>query len=119
MRPTYLGMKAQGMGFDAHLTIYYFGYDVDFREVKDYIQEFRDYKARARRLGIDLFGPAKNIPVAVVWASTHLYTLNSMLTEKFGKVSEFDWNPHITLDMGTVGDIYLPFMIELTDLDVY
>jgi 2'-5' RNA ligase len=122
---SYIGYKAQGMGFDAHLTILYLGREnlgpekelevVDFLEGDSWLSA-----PKVMRQTIDLFGPNNDIPVIRVMVPPELTWLRNEALKEFGNGSEFkDWNPHITLDLIHLDIVRIPFEIQLTDLGLY
>lgn len=120
---SYVGLKARSLGFDAHLTLCYFGKDNPEEEIiRLLVNEVNSPPVRLRvlRTGIDLFGPKNTIPVIRVEPVSEPSLLLDLreLFEKFS-VSEFPhWNPHITIDFDAY-EIRIPLEITLTDLGVY
>lgn len=125
---TYIGYKALGMGFDAHLTVMYLGQisklqeDLAVRFLKDHAEMFmfNDYMT-ARRLKISMFGPNNNIPVVEVAVPNGLHKLRDDLENHsyLPSPSEFAWNPHITLKINGDDPIFIPSFITLTHLGLY
>lgn len=119
--PCYVGYKAKGMGFDAHLTIVYFGYDASQETIDKVTEAVASFKppriSFAERGFFDLFGPGAEVPVIRVNVHNVLYDFRSAL-EEFS-ASEFpDWNPHITLDL-RAPIIRIPETIKLMTPGVY
>lgn len=117
---SYVGVKAFGMGFDAHLTVYYFGDERDPDEVEAFIvndiHKQREYYAVRKEIA--MFGYNHDIPVALVIPGPYLSKLQRKIVHHFGQVSEFDWNPHITLKLDH-NDVIIPKIITLGQLGVY
>lgn len=121
---TYIGFKAHGFGFDAHLTVLYIGEQSPelVPHIREYLAEtFRfSYPLRVLRESLDLFGPDRTIPVARVTVDNDMRSLRNSLERRFENASQFkDWNPHISLDISVAQDIKLPYIIELTDFGLY
>lgn len=125
---TYVGLKANNMGFDAHLTVFYLGEITKLQEtlaervLEDFDHNYHDQEFYAHRTGIKLFGPNNDIPVMTVDpASGALPRLREMLEQHsyLPNPSEFDWNPHITIKLRYGTPIILPSLIMLTSLGLY
>lgn len=125
---SYVGMKAQNMGFvDAHLTVHYLGkynlgrYDSNSNiyRVAEFITKYayKDTVVEPKR--IEMFGPNKDIPVVTVDVFGWLRDLNSALQELHPSPSEYPWNPHITLPQLGYVDVQIPKSIKLTELSIY
>lgn len=120
---TYIGFKAEGMGFDAHLTVLYTGpLDKDRTDaVKSILSTFAPINIWVERKGIELFGPENNIPVVTVYTSETLINLRQKLLD-YGipNASKFkEWNPHITLAVDPNKIIKIPAAIRLVNLGFY
>lgn len=119
--PSYVGFKAWDMGFDAHMTVCYFG-DEATEETLAKIQKivedpYWQGPAFATRKGFELFGPDNDIPVATLSVPVGMHHLREEL-QQFS-VSQFtDWKPHITLDL-EAPEIRIPQVIRLDFLGVY
>jgi hypothetical protein len=127
---SYIAFKAQGMGFDAHLTVLYLGEGEPTQEQIDLFEKIRTEFIEgnpeqfdiiiAQRWFIDLFGPKRDIPVLRVLLPSKMVGLRSICEAYLGNASEFkDWNPHITLDFAHSNEVNIPFDIQLTDLGLY
>jgi 2'-5' RNA ligase len=121
---SYIGLKAWDMGFDAHFTLYYFGRENSrVEEMRYFLDEFKyatQYNGEfVRRASIDLFHD--DLPVVRVEMDPYsqLHTLRNRLLDEFKNVSQYEFTPHITLDLKEDCNIILPPMIKLSDLDVY
>jgi hypothetical protein len=93
--------EALNLGFDAHLTILYKGEmtPIEFDKIKELFEEHKLIKRHeAYRRNLALFGPRKDIPVIKVDISPYLAGMHWSLVDLVGSGSEFDWDPHITLD---------------------
>lgn len=131
MEKTYVGLKAQGMGFDAHLTVHYCGNLTSTQEryIRFLLNEWdgpREFTVVPSH--IKMFG--KNdfpVPVVVVSRFTtdpensgrSLIDLNNFLHDNFPSPSKFRWEPHITLKIPFRQDLHIPHEIRLTELDLY
>lgn len=122
---TYIGFKAWGFGFDAHLTMVWTDVLSD-RQVEDirkilHANVSSSYFSLAKRLSIEMFGPNKDIPVLTVEPHEELYVLREVLAEHpaIPNPSEFSWNPHITLKAEPMQPLVIPPVIKLSLLDVY
>lgn len=122
MGVSYVGLKAKDMGFDAHLTVVYFGPNADKRKITEIHKIISDpiYSGKlwVKRTGIELFGVNRTIPVLLVDVPDELLKLREIL-EPFSSSQYKDWNPHITLRIKSQTEIRIPYFIELTDLGVY
>lgn len=119
--PSYVGFKAYDMGFDAHLTVCYFGDKASGETVASINKILANPKwqgpAYVARKGLDFFGPNNDIAVLKVAAPMYMWELRSEL-EQFS-ASEWGWNPHITLELNGPETICLPAVIKLDKLGVY
>lgn len=118
---TYVGFKALDMGFDAHLTVCYFGPDATEKDLSE-IQNILDAPMWSEpiwvvRKDIALFGPDNDVPVLRVTTPAILGALHMELADY--SVSEYTWNPHITLDIDGADDIHIPVAIKLDHLGIY
>jgi 2'-5' RNA ligase len=124
---TYVGLKAQGMGFDAHLTVHCLGKISILQErlAVTVINNWLDFSNGiyfVERMGIELFGPVNDIPVVKVGLiNDDLFELNRKFKQHsyLPDPSEFEWNPHITLNLKSNETIRIPKIIKLTDLGLY
>lgn len=121
-RPSYVGFKALDMGFDAHLTVCYFGKDVAEETLLNIRQIVENPIWQGflyvKREDIKLFGPDGEVPVVTVWVPIELKMLRKEL-EQFS-ISQFtEWNPHISLVLDGPETIQIPEWIKLVDLGVY
>jgi 2'-5' RNA ligase len=123
-RLTYIGFKALGMGFDAHLTVIYTGRmnpekEDKVRQLLDKVP-MRDHYCDVQRKRIALFGPTLTTPVVLVEVPGSLLTVRDKLIEAgVPNPSQYKWNPHITLDIKTPGTITIPSTIILSNFDLY
>lgn len=121
-KPTYIGLKAWDMGFDAHLTVMYLGpLDGERENYVNYVlsqigrQEFLVGRNR-----IDLF--ANSTPVVVVDDVTdNLKKLRKRLERTYGLISPstFPFNPHISLSLDHYETVHIPLTIKLDQLGFY
>lgn len=122
---TYIGFKAWGLGFDAHLTMVYTG-----PLVKEQVEEIREFLLKnvsstfwsiARRDGIAMFGEDSDIPVVLVTPNDEIMAIREMLISNYliPNPSQWDWNPHITLKFPSSQPVVIPSIIKLAHLDVY
>lgn len=123
---SYIAYKAQDMGFDAHLTVLYLGSENLDDETEAQVKEYLATSPSAvdaihcMRIGIDMFGPRRDLPVVRVTVPPVMVWLRNELVREFGNASEFkDWNPHITLDFAHTNEINIPFHINLNELGLY
>lgn len=120
----YVGLKANNMGFDAHLTVHYLGKtpegveDTYFKEVEEYVESRKNFSTRVFRTGIKLFG-YRNIPVMTVSVLPELAFMKEDLEKMIPSASEYKWNPHITLKLKEMNTIMLPPMVSLDRLAIY
>lgn len=122
MPNTYIGLKANGMNFDAHLTVMYLGRKLDrdkiayAQEVTAFLRPVHEYVVE--RKNIETF--SNNTPVVTVVAPTMLFDLRRRLEEDYGFISpsQFDFNPHISLKLNG-DDIIIPKYIRLDRLGLY
>lgn len=119
----YIGYKALGMGFDAHLTLLYTG-NLEEDQAKS-IEEFLltiDPSLNhfmGVRQEIKMFGPNNDIPVVTVMVPDYIHKLRETLIKaEIPNPSEFSWNPHVTLDL-SVYSIRLPLGMTFDDLGLY
>lgn len=127
-RPTYIGLKASDMGFDAHLTVMYLGKMNSEKEtkVRDVIHRIGRQEFLVARKGIRFFGEMFNIPVVLVEdvdesARYSLATLRKRLEHPYGlkSKSEYPFNPHITLKFDHYNTVNIPLTIKLDRLGLY
>lgn len=125
---TYVGLKANNMGFDAHLTVFYLGEITQVQEqlarrvLEDFDYSYPNQIFYVERENISMFGPNNDIPVLTVMPmSGALERLRDMFADHayLPNPSEFDWNPHITIKFKYGAPIILPGLIELTNLGLY
>jgi 2'-5' RNA ligase len=121
-RPTYIGLRAWDMGFDAHLTVLYTG-PLD-KEREDYVRQVIYDIGPANflvfRRGIEIF--AGDIPVVTVTPHEGaLFLLREMLEQEYGIISPstFPFNPHISLKLNELNTIHIPKVIKLDKLGLY
>lgn len=121
----YIGFKAWGLGFDAHLTMVYTG-----PLVEEQVIEIREILLRsvpstfyslAKRDEITMFGENNEIPVVLVDPHDEVRSLREVLTENplIPNPSQWMWNPHITLKFIENQPLVIPSLIKLSHLDVY
>lgn len=121
----YIGFKAWGFGYDAHLTMVYTG-----PLTEDQVQEIRrvllasvssSYFSLAKRMEIAMFGPNQDLPVLIVDPHEEIHVLREVLSEhpSIPNSSEFSWNPHVTLKFQEMQPLVVPPVIKLSHLDVY
>lgn len=122
---SYIGFKAWGFGFDAHLTMVWTDaltdqQVFDIREVL-HATVSTSYFSLAKRKGITLFGPNNDIPVLTVQPHEELHVLREVLAEHplIPNPSEYPWNPHVTLGFEHMQPLVIPPIIKLSHLDVY
>ena len=119
---SYVGFKAWDMGFDAHLTVCYFGPSATVDTICEIDEIIKQPKwqgpAWVQRDSLALFGPYENVPVLRVTVQPELLELREEL-ERFSVSKFLKWNPHITLDLDRPDVLHLPARIKLDDLGVY
>lgn len=122
---SYIAYKAQGMGFDAHLTVLYLGEHEPTEQEHKLFNGLVDSGFNwpkttiVQRWFIDLFGPETNIPVVRVFVSPAMIAFRKACEAILGNGSEYKgWNPHITLDLTHLNTIHIPHEIQLTDLSL-
>ena len=121
---TYIGLKALGMGFDAHLTVFYLGRNMiqaEIEQVKALLYQIGTVEIVVERNRIEMFSretPALTVkPIAVLG---DLYNLRKIIEESgFVSPSEYPFNPHITLRLNNGNDIHIPRFIKLNQLGLY
>lgn len=123
-RPTYIGLKAGDMGFDAHLTLLYLGKLNPEKEAKarHALSQIGRQEFLVARKGIRLFGADFDIPVVLVEDITdNLKKLRKRLERTYGLVSrsEYGFNPHITLKLDHYQTVNIPMTIKLDQLGLY
>jgi 2'-5' RNA ligase len=123
--PSYIGFKAWGFGFDAHLTMVWTN-KLDANQVREISQILRNsvspsYFSLAKRLDFAMFGPDQDIPVLLVDPHEEIHVLREVLVEhpNIPNPSEYPWNPHITLKLVPRQPLVIPPIIKLSHLDVY
>lgn len=120
----YIGMKAQDLGFDAHLTVRYLGQLDKERQhyVKDILSNIKTSDIYVERKALAMFGPKKNLPVVKVRLLNPDLTWVQQTLDKYGiaSASDYAWNPHISIKLERVrGTLHIPKIIRLTDLNLY
>jgi hypothetical protein len=125
MSVSYVGFKAWGFGFDAHLTMVWTDtltveQTIEIREVlKASISPH--YFSLAKRLDFALFGPDEDIPVLLVDPHEEVHALREVLADHplIPNPSQYPWNPHVTLKFEPYQPLVIPPIIKLSHLDVY
>lgn len=116
----YIGLHANDMGFDAHLTIMYFGtLDKDrFEYTMDVLKNIEPTIFFATRTGIKSFGKKLSVPVVTVkFEDTSMNSFLRYLDEwDITSNSEHSWNPHITIKLDHSETIMIPEYIKLSNL---
>lgn len=122
---TYIGFKAQHMGFDAHLTVMYLGRHLtesDAKCINGILDEIGRDVMFVERNRIEIFRHGTPVvTVTPIEGQGDLYGVRKQL-EDYGleSKSEFDFNPHITLKMKNRDHtIYIPKIIRLDHLGLY
>ncbi len=118
----YIGLKAKGLGFDAHLTLMYTGDLTDEQEehiewlIQPYVREYDCFRHR-----IEMFGPNHDIPVVTVNPEPAIWGLRNLLemSHAIPNPSTLIWTPHITLKWEDPVTLHIPNRIKLTNLDLY
>ncbi len=118
----YIGLKANGMGFDAHLTVMYTGDLEPDQEshVENILSTLGSPAFYVERDSIVMFGPNNNIPVLKVTPTLAMWNLRKILdSSHIPSPSEFPWNPHITLEFEPDSTLEIPPVIHLNQLGLY
>jgi 2'-5' RNA ligase len=120
----YLGLKAWDMGYDAHLTVHYLGElsQEDKTRIAIWIDKHQltNYHFHVARDSIAMFGPKNNIPVLKLrMINDELTKLQQECEQIWGKVSDYPWNPHITLKFIPGQTIHIPELIRLSGFNLY
>lgn len=120
----YIGLKAVGMGFDAHLTVHYVGEITPHQE--DYLKLLLRRWGGARTFTVtrgtitNFRTSERPVPVVTVGHPVGLSLLQEFLSKNFKGPSEWPWNPHISLHKAPVDcTITIPPRISLNKLDLY
>lgn len=126
MRGNYVGFKAMDMGFDAHLTIAYYGKLTEGEElrIKNFISHPLWYgPVYVVRDKLDLFGAWKSTPVLRVGVPDIIYQFHDELLaaipSEYHKDDSLPWTPHITLKFDKADIIHIPKVIQLNYLGIY
>ena len=121
---TYIGLKAQNMGFDAHLTVFYLGRNMNKEEVelvKALLFQIGTVDIVVERSKIEMF--SKDTPVVTVKSIPvlgDLYMLRKAIEQSgFVSPSQYPFNPHISLRLNNGNDIHIPRFIKLNQLGLY
>lgn len=121
---TYVALKADGMGFDAHMTVIYLGQISKLQErlasqVLEYYQRLSYYYVE--RLNITCFGDNNDIPVLRVRPPVGLWDLRTELKQHcyLPNPNKYEWSPHITLKLDHDYPVIIPPIIRLYDLGLY
>lgn len=117
----YVGLKALGMGFDAHLTLVYLGkidFDTECR-VKMIIEDIGPVTMPVIRDKIRMFGYGKVPVVTVIYPEELVYLREQLVDMGVPNPSDYSWNPHITIKLDHLSDIIIPKTIVLTNLGLY
>lgn len=112
------------MGFNAHLTLIYTG-DLT-KEKASEIEELLltvdpgFHHFMGVRQEIKMFGSHNSIPVVTVMVPNQIIELRKyLLNNGIPSPSEFDWTPHVTLDLETSSTIRLPLGMMFDELGIY
>ena len=124
MTKNYVGLKAVGMGFaSAHLTVICTGdleaaTEVSVQRALDNLGNPTFYVERRE---IAMFGPMQDIPVVLIKPTMSLWGLRKALENDINipNPSEYDWNPHITLEFEPGSILRIPPVIVLHKLGLY
>lgn len=120
----YIGFKAWGLGFDAHMTLLYTG-DLspeDEKTVENTISRAvnSSFYSVATRQYLDLFGPDLNVPVLRVSVMDELLALREhFIAAGVPNPSEYHYNPHISLQFIENQPLVIPAYIRLSHLGLY
>lgn len=120
----YVGLKAVGMGFaSAHLTVMYTGDldDVQATDVERALDKLGNPTFYVERREIAMFGPMQDIPVVLIQPTMSLWGLRKALETdlRIPNPSEYDWNPHVTLEFEAGSILRIPPVIILHKLGLY
>lgn len=120
----YIGFKAWGLGYDAHLTLIYTGdlSDQQVTELRTLLLKTvpSTFYSLAKRLEFAMFGPKHDVPVIKVECIEEVIILReSLLSYGVPNPSEWGWNPHITLQLTPEQPLVIPSIFKLSHLDVY
>lgn len=120
----YIGFKAWGFGFDAHLTLLYTGNLTSDEEetVEKLISRAvnSSFYSVATRLSIDMFGPEFNVPVVRVNVLDEVLAIREyFISEGVPNPSEFPFNPHVSLEFTENQPLVIPSHFRLSRLGLY
>ena len=120
----YIGLKAWGFGFDAHMTLLYTGNLTSSEEktVQDLISRAvtSSFYSVAVRANLDLFGPELNVPVLRMSVMDEIYALREhFISMGVPNLSEYGFNPHITLQFVENQPLVIPSHFRLSHLGLY
>lgn len=118
----YIGLKADGMGFDAHLTLLDTG-DIYSPLLQKYAESLVERwggmdGSYVKRLELTQFGTKT---VVLVEVPEYIYNIRSLLVKNWpdNPYTRTTWVPHITLKYDHNEDIIIPNTIKLHSLGVY
>lgn len=116
----YIGYKAEGMGFDAHLTLLYTG-DLDSPLLLKYAESLVDRYGHTDGLEvirdeIIMFGTN---PVVLLEVPLMLTEIHNLFVKHWPVVHSNAWRPHITIKYNHDDTILIPKRIRLHSLGVY
>jgi hypothetical protein len=125
-KKNYVGLQAVNMGFEAHLTLIYTGdlsphKEALYEEIIDSLgKRIRYHVFNLDRNNIEMFGPNHDIPVLRLNMSANLNDLrNELIDRGIRNVSEYSFNPHISLKLDNHYTVEIPPRVRLVGLGLY